>query len=428
MIYGKDPHHDSTINFYIALKNFRLDSTALSPSTKFTLLDWSVSQATQLVNLVFNMPNYSSGHTGLAMPEGGSGTFMGDLTFNGGAVGINLSNQQYEVKSATFNGCTTGVLISHCYDCVFVNMNFMNGAVGIDMSGSDGFSVSLIDSTASNIGAAVKTVASSTGQHSLVIDNFVAGSGLTAVVQASGQNILTNSVSDSWVCGNVYTPGGPATGGHKTGSVYSTPRTASLLSGGKYVTIPPPTYQQYDVSQFVNVKSVSGLPVYGDGVTDDTVNLNKIISLNAGCKILFFPQGTYIVSNTLFFPTGSRVVGEAWSAISAIGSQFYNPTSPKAMVQVGNPGDVGVAQFTDMLFTVADVLQGAKLLEVNMAGGSPGDVGFWNTHFRVGGEFPTHIHRRTYNANKREVPPDPKSRPIVRALQPPAKPHSSTCT
>ena len=56
------------------------------------------------------------------------------------------------------------------------------------------------------------------------------------------------------------------------------------------------------------------------------------------------------------------------------------------MVKAGASGDKGVAQFSDMLFTVADVLQGCVLLEVNIAGHSPGDVGFWNTHFRVGGQ------------------------------------------
>lgn len=96
----------------------------------------------------------------------------------------------------------------------------------------------------------------------------------------------------------------------------------------------------------------------GDGVTDDTANLNAIISQNAGCKILFFPAGTYIVTGTLFFPAGSRVVGEAWSAISASGSAFFNPSAPVVMVKVGNAGDRGVAQFSDMLFTVSDVLQG----------------------------------------------------------------------
>jgi glucan 1,3-beta-glucosidase len=55
------------------------------------------------------------------------------------------------------------------------------------------------------------------------------------------------------------------------------------------------------------------------------------------------------------------------------------------MVQIGFPGQFGVAQISDMLFTVADVLPGCILLQVNMAGISPGDVGLWNSHFRVGG-------------------------------------------
>ena len=54
-------------------------------------------------------------------------------------------------------------------------------------------------------------------------------------------------------------------------------------------------------------------------------------------------------------------------------------------MQVGKPGETGVAQFVEMLFTVADILPGCKLVEVNMAGSRPGDVGFFNSHFRIGG-------------------------------------------
>lgn len=85
LIYGKDPNQDSTTNFYIKIQHLTLDSTNVDKDTTFTLLDWSVSQATQLSDVVFNMPNYSSGHTGITMPEGGSGTFMGNLQFNGGS-------------------------------------------------------------------------------------------------------------------------------------------------------------------------------------------------------------------------------------------------------------------------------------------------------------------------------------------------------
>ena len=116
IVYGKDPGFDSTGNFYQAIKNLIIDSTAVSASTSITLLDWSVSQATQLTNMRFNMPD-DSRHTGVSTPEGGSGTYMGDLEFIGGSIGININNQQYNFKNIIFNGCNTGV---YSYPCIFV--------------------------------------------------------------------------------------------------------------------------------------------------------------------------------------------------------------------------------------------------------------------------------------------------------------------
>jgi len=55
------------------------------------------------------------------------------------------------------------------------------------------------------------------------------------------------------------------------------------------------------------------------------------------------------------------------------------------MVQVGRPGDVGVAELQDILFTVGDVLPGAILVQVNMKATNQGDVSFHNSHFRMGG-------------------------------------------
>jgi len=273
------------------------------------------------------------------------------------------------------------------FDAVVQGCTFTLCSVGIDTSNNNVGFLALIDSTASSVGTLVSTSASSTGQDSIVLEN-VQVSGVSSTVTAGGNSVLTGSVpaNKAWVWGNAYTPGGPGTGAHQSGTMYSTTRPSALTDGsGRFKTVKPPTYQEYDVSQIVNVKSVANIPVAGDGKTDDTANLQRIINMYANCKILFFPQGTYIVSNTLFFPTGSRVFGEGWSAISATGSAFWNPDKPIPMVKVGNPGDVGVAQFSDMLFTVADVLQGCTLLEVNMAGPNTGDVGFWNTHFRVGG-------------------------------------------
>lgn len=124
-----------------------------------------------------------------------------------------------------------------------------------------------------------------------------------------------------------------------------------------------PTYDGFSASQVVNIKQVNGLPVAGDGATDDTININAILAQFAGCSIIYFPAETYIVTDTILVPKGSIIVGDPYaSAISALGSNFFNPDSPVTMVQVGNPGDVGTIQISDMIFTVADVLQGCKLV------------------------------------------------------------------
>ncbi len=125
----------------------------------------------------------------------------------------------------------------------------------------------------------------------------------------------------------------------------------------------PPTYSQYSVSQFVNVKNVTGLPVRGDGVTDDTAHINAILQQSAGCQIVYFPAGTYIVTGTIFVPVGSIIIGDAFaSAISAVGSFFANANAPSTHGPGREPGDVGTAQISDMVFTVADILPGCTLV------------------------------------------------------------------
>jgi glucan 1,3-beta-glucosidase len=64
IIYGKDPNQGGTVNFYMAIRNINIDSTGVSASQTLALLDWTVSQGTQLQNIVFNMPDFSQ-HTGL---------------------------------------------------------------------------------------------------------------------------------------------------------------------------------------------------------------------------------------------------------------------------------------------------------------------------------------------------------------------------
>lgn len=65
IVYSKDPNFGGTINFYIGFKNVVIDSTDVDPNRRLTLLDWTVSQATQLTNVVFKMPQGAEGHVGL---------------------------------------------------------------------------------------------------------------------------------------------------------------------------------------------------------------------------------------------------------------------------------------------------------------------------------------------------------------------------
>ena len=172
-----------------------------------------------------------------------------------------------------------------------------------------------------------------------------------------------------------------------TGDLVTTSRPSILVNGtGFYHTVAPPTYAEYDVSQVVNVKDVAAHPVAGDGSTDDTASLQAILN-DAATKgqVAYFPHGIYILTDTLLIPPGSRLFGESFTELSGSGSKFKDAKNPKPIIKVGNPGDVGVAQFTDFIFTVADVLPGAIIVEVNMAGDKPGSVGAFNCHFRIGG-------------------------------------------
>jgi glucan 1,3-beta-glucosidase len=141
-------------------------------------------------------------------------------------------------------------------------------------------------------------------------------------------------------------------------------RSSVLTPGGtNYFTMKPPTYQEFPSGQVVNIKNVAGLPVRGDGTSDDTANINAVLAQSIG-KVVYFPAGTYIVTDTVYIPPGSRIFGDAYaSAISGgFSTKFFNPDAPTAMVQLGKPGEVGVGQISNMLFTVSDVLQGCKLV------------------------------------------------------------------
>ena len=102
VVNGHDDGQPSTNNFYIGIRNVNIDTTAVPFDHEIYGLNWAVSQATNLMNVHFQMPEGSE-HVGIEMDGGesggGSGLFMGDLSSVGGNVGILFSNQQYAIRN-----------------------------------------------------------------------------------------------------------------------------------------------------------------------------------------------------------------------------------------------------------------------------------------------------------------------------------------
>jgi hypothetical protein len=71
----------------------------------------------------------------------------------------------------------------------------------------------------------------------------------------------------------------------------------------------------------------------------------------AGCNIIFFDAGTYVVSSTLTVPAGTQMVGEVWSVIAGKGSAFQDMNNPQPVVQVGESGSQGLVEITDIIFS-----------------------------------------------------------------------------
>jgi glucan 1,3-beta-glucosidase len=138
VVAGFDPGTGSTTNFFIGLRNVILDSTSVASNSTVSLLNWAVSQGTNLINVHFDMP-VNSQHTGIIMDGGsgggGSGTFLGDLTFNGGLIGIHLNNQQYAFKNCKFINVATGIAVQHLFVGSFQGMSFEGCGIGVDLGG-----------------------------------------------------------------------------------------------------------------------------------------------------------------------------------------------------------------------------------------------------------------------------------------------------
>jgi hypothetical protein len=157
-----------------------------------------------------------------------------------------------------------------------------------------------------------------------------------------------------------------------------------------------PQYESIPASGFTNVKSFGAK---GDGKADDTAAIKNALSGTAGKSILYFPAGSYIVTdtitvsptsayyrtdrksslalNTTQIPADVKIVGEAWSQIVGSGSKFSDINNSHVMVQVGLSGQIGNVEISDILFTARGPTAGIILMEWNMMATGKGTSGMW---------------------------------------------------
>ncbi|KAF2830766.1 family 55 glycoside hydrolase [Ophiobolus disseminans] len=387
---GVDPKYPGLVAFYHEIKNLVIDSTAVAAHTKLVLLDWSVSQACQLSNSAFVMP-VGSAHTGVASTGQNSPLLINDMEITGGATGWTGASTQFHLKNVAFRNVTTGVRPTNTVQMSIQGCRFEGVGTGVDMSGGTLGMLNMFDATAVSTQALVLAdAAQTTSQGSIVLENVAVDGSVVATVKAGSTTLLAGSIvpGNAWIRGNMYNgTASSATPQKASGQKIASMRPAALVSAtGSFHTTRAPTYANFSSEQVVNVKDVASHRVYGDGKTDDTIALQTILNSAAqDGKIAYFPHGTYLLTDTLIIPPNSRLWGESFTELSGSGAAFKDAAKPKPIIQIGRPDSTGIAQFTDFVFTVAEPLPGAILVEVNMAGPRPGDVGFFNTHFRIGG-------------------------------------------
>lgn len=162
IIDGYDFGQPSTTNFYIGLRNIIIDTTAVSSDYTIYALNWAVSQATNLMNVEFVMP-LDSKHIGIEMDGGdsggGSGLYMGDLSFTGGLIGILFNNQQYAISRCKFRHVATAIAIKHAFVVTLQQIDCVNVGICVDMGDIDvSGSISLIDSSCDTCGVVVSFI------------------------------------------------------------------------------------------------------------------------------------------------------------------------------------------------------------------------------------------------------------------------------
>jgi len=112
---------------------------------------------------------------------------------------------------------------------------------------------------------------------------------------------------------------------------YSIFSAAALPNGSSYYECSKPQYEGIPVSQFVSILSSDAK---GDGITDDTVVINSVLSrATAVGKVVFFDTSIYQVSSTILVPAGFKTCGKDVPFDNGSGSYSRTWTIPSCCMR-----------------------------------------------------------------------------------------------
>ncbi|GIJ86242.1 hypothetical protein Asppvi_005128 [Aspergillus pseudoviridinutans] len=386
-------------NFYRQVRNFIIDIEETTTANAAGL-HWQIAQATSLTN-VFISASSAAGTTQMGIyTENGSGGFMSGCTISGGSYGIYGGNQQYTVRDFQISGQTNASIgLIWDWGWTWSQLHLSSAPIGIslinpqDTSGQPAGSTYILDTMFDETPIAIQaSFNQSTILDSSIItlDNIGVNGVKTMVAFTDGTSLdLPNGDVDFVVIGNLQEQSDKSLGSYQV-NVQDPP--PPLLDAAQDQIIYRDSYfyknrPQYETLSLGSIVSVKDHGAAGDGVTDDTAAIVAALAMATTDNLIYFPPGSYIVTSTIVIPAHARITGQVWSQLVASGDFFADMTSPKVMIQVGKPGDVGTVEISDMLFTSIGELPGLVMMEWNVQAEIQGSVGIWDSHFRVGGAY-----------------------------------------
>jgi hypothetical protein len=253
------------------------------------------------------------------------------MEFRNCSQAIDGGNQQFTAHRLTFTNVQTAIWVIWDWGWTWKNIHISGSKTGFNLTAqssktAETGSVLIQDTVFENTVNAIVNMPPNdkpgTNSTSITLDNVMFKGVTNAIVDNTGKTWLQGSVGsvDTFVLGPNYND---LTRQYTFGTQFQTPRNKNLTGDNPnglpkpiYFEHKRPLYQDVPVSQFVSVKKNKAM---GDSTTDDTAALQNIFNRYAGTSnIIYINAGSYKITDTLYIPAGTRIVGELWAQLVAM--------------------------------------------------------------------------------------------------------------